>query len=57
MKLILLILSEFKFARKRIGGTWYKVRQLHSSGFAGTTEYWTQNPSRDEDIISKEDYK
>lgn len=56
MKIIYRLLASFRFARKRLGGTWYYVRQLDVSGFVGTTEYWTQTPGADETILKEENY-
>lgn len=46
---------DFKFARKMRGGTWYYLRVADSTGFAGTSKYWTQHmPGPDEVIIKEE---
>lgn len=57
MKFIYQLLNDFKFARKKLGGTWYKVRYIHPSGFTGSTEYWTQTIGEDEIVLKKENYE
>ena len=57
MKIILTFLKplliEFKWYRKKLGGTWYKIREADVSGFA-TSEYWDQvKPESDLDVILK----
>lgn len=61
MKMILLLfpfLSEFKWYRKRIGGTWYKVYDRTSDfGLAGDTHGWTQEmPDQESKIVATEKY-
>jgi hypothetical protein len=50
------LLSNFKFYRKQMGGTWYKVADYHgAAGFGGEIIFWTRSPE-DCSIIEKEQY-
>jgi len=54
------LLKDFRCYRKRIGGTWYRIRNgSGQAGFAGPMEYWQQEqPADDRDlsVIQTENY-
>jgi uncharacterized protein YbcV (DUF1398 family) len=58
MKALLRLLSPFKFARRKLGGTWYYVELLDSAGgIEGTVQYWTQKePDEYMEVIKTEEY-
>jgi hypothetical protein len=46
------LLINLKSYRKKLGGRWYYVRIKDSAyGVQGGTEYWTQKPEEEIDII------
>lgn len=50
-------LSDFKWYRKQIGGTWYKVYDPASDfGLAGDTHSWTQEETDESKIVTTESY-
>lgn len=56
MKIILRLLLDFKFARKRLGGKWYYVatgEEVH--GFGGTIYYWKNHPPISNETVLKEE--
>jgi zona occludens toxin (predicted ATPase) len=54
MKKILLLFTDFRFARNLIGGTWYYVYDVTSDfGLAGDTRHWTQTKPSDKNMIIK----
>lgn len=56
-KAFLSLFREFRFARKRLGGTWYRVTDNFSAGgFEGPMSHWTQHPCADDIILSTEQY-
>jgi hypothetical protein len=58
MKFIFRLLKCFRFARKRLGGTWYYVEVIDSAGgIEGPLFYWTQFPDTDEIVIKKENHE
>ena len=52
------ILSDYKWYRKKKGGTWYKIVEKDVSGFGAPSEYWDQKKpkTRHDIIIGKEEY-
>lgn len=56
MKILLQLLSDFKFARRRLGGTWYKVAyNEYVTGFAAEIVFWTRKtPSYDATVLETE---
>lgn len=52
------IFSDFKWYRKKIGGTWYLIRELDVSGIASGSEYWDQKKPETmfDFIIGTEEY-
>lgn len=55
MKFIYRLFIDFKFARRKLGGKWYKVREI-DVGFAAGIEHWTTTPTDDVVILEEEDY-
>jgi len=56
-KLIINLLSDFKWYRKRQGGLWYQVYEI--SGYNtmdGASAYWTRHPKKGVEIIKTEKY-
>jgi len=55
---LLRLLHYFKFARRKLGGTWYYVELIGSAGgIGGPIQYWTQDtPDDDMEVIKKEVY-
>lgn len=55
---ILLLLTDYQFARRKLGGTWYKLTDgEYVSGFAGPDTYWTQaTPNENMEILETEEY-
>lgn len=53
------VLGEFKWYRKKVGGTWYKVYDFNSDlGMAGDTVHWTdEKPVPEVEILEQEDYE
>lgn len=56
MKFIYNLLTDFKFARKKLGGKWYRVRELDAGGLASGIEHWTNTLYDDVIILKEEDY-
>jgi hypothetical protein len=51
------ILSNFKWYRKKKGGTWYKIYDGSSDfGLAGDTYSWVQKPLGNVTILKQEQY-
>lgn len=52
------ILANFKWYRRKQGGTWYKVIDIASvTGFAGPVAYWTRDaPVGDLVLVVEENY-
>lgn len=55
---ILLQLTYFRFARRKLGGTWFKVTDgEYFGGFSGPDTYWTQDePDNRLKILETESY-
>lgn len=55
---ICIILSDFRWYRKKIGGKWYKIRHFEVSGFAAPGEIWVQELPSDNEytLLGGEDY-
>jgi len=62
MKKVLLFfgsfLSEFKWYRKKKGGSWYNIREYDVSGFAAPGSWWCQKLPDGDDyfILNNESY-
>lgn len=58
MKFIYQFLNDFKFARRRLGGTWYYIEVAESGGgMASPIKYWSQErPDDEEAILEVEEY-
>jgi hypothetical protein len=57
MKFLLNLFIDFKFARRRLGGTWYCVVIDPGGGMQGSVLHWTQEkPGDDSEILKTEEY-
>jgi hypothetical protein len=57
MKFLLNLLIDFKFARRKLGGTWYYVIGDVGGGMQGHATNWTQKKPYDEsEILKTEQY-
>jgi hypothetical protein len=59
MKFIYLLLKDFRFARRKLGGTWYYIVDTYSvGGMQGPVSYWSKKkPTVGDEIIKVEKYE
>jgi hypothetical protein len=56
MSLLDLFFSDFKWYRRRSGGTWYYINTHSDAGFQGSLFIWVREPGPNDKIVKKETY-
>ncbi len=57
MNLFQNLLCDFKWYRKKMGGSWYYVKDTSTSGFSSDIIGWVRKISGSMEVIKREDYE